>query len=124
MAQSRFKLLRWGWRLLFLSLLIAGWTLALAALHVVVVPAESGSAPNDEWRILLLPKNRLSLRNTFVDTRSWTPADAARQETLLSRLVEAGHASRLGHVLGEDLLRRLDGLLRARRSALTEPDRQ
>lgn len=108
--------MRWAWRLLILLLLGAGWTLAAAALHVVIVPGES--AGEGDLTVLVIPKNRLSFAETYVDARAWSAADVPSHEALVSRLIEAGHAERLGHVLSPEQRRRLEEMLRIRRAAV------
>lgn len=117
MAERRFKLLRWGWRLLLLALFAAGWTLAAAALHVVVAP-DSADSGETGWKVLLLPKNRLSFTDTYADTRNWSASDAQKHKALVDRLIEAGHADRLGHVLSPELRKRLEEMLRVRRATV------
>lgn len=117
MPTRRFSLLRFGWRLLVLALLAGGWALAAAALHVVVVPQSADSA-EDGFRVLLLPKNRMSFRDSYADTRTWSAQDIAAHEALVARLIEAGHADRLGHVLSPELRKRLEEMLRVRRSTV------
>lgn len=117
MPEPRFKLLRWGWRLLVLALMTGGWALAAAALHVVVVPRTAPTSAG-EVQVLVLPKDRLSFAHTYVDTRAWTLADAHQHDALVSRMVEAGHAQRLSHVLPPELQKRLEEMLRVRRGVL------
>ena len=115
-SKPRFRLLRWGWRLLILALLAAGWTLAAAALHVVVLPDEQSAA--GDIKILIVPKNRLSFVDTYVDARGWSAAEVSRHEALVSRLVEAGHAERLAHMLSPEQRRRLEEMLRIRKATV------
>lgn len=117
MPKRRFSLLRWGWRLLVLALLAGGWALATAALHVVVVPEDTDSS-EDGFRVLLLPKNRLSFTDSYVDTRTWSAEDLAKHEALVARLIEAGHADHLGHLLEPELRKRLEEMLRVRRATV------
>jgi hypothetical protein len=88
-------------RLLVLVLLIGGWALAALGLHVVVAPptASGNSLPA---RIVLLPKDRLGLDDTYVDTRQWTLNDAARHPTIVKRLLATGKADVLGHLVKQD----------------------
>ena len=118
MARGRFSLLRWGWRLVLLALFASGWALAAAAVHVVIVPGESEG--EDDWKVLLLPKNRMSFAGTYTDTRLWTAADAREHEDLVNRLIESGHGPRLAHVLENERLRRLEEMLKVRRATLVE----
>ena len=122
MARSRFSLLRWGWRLFLLAIFGAGWALAAAALHVVVVPEESESADGRQWRVLLLPKDRLGFRDTYADTRQWTAEDIEAHQALIGRVIEAGKAQNIAHVLAPEQLRRLEGLLESRRSAMRDSE--
>jgi hypothetical protein len=120
MAAKRFGMLRWGWRLFLLAVFAAGWGLAAAAMHVVVVPGPSDSTEENPWKVLLLPKDRLSFHDTYADTRPWTVADVEGHEALVSRLIEAGHSEHLGHILEPERVRRLDEMLEVRRNVLAE----
>ncbi len=122
MARRRFSLLRTAWRLLLLTLFLAGWALAAAAMHVVVVPGSSQSADSSDWHLLVFPKDRLGFSDTYADTRQWSPADVAEHQPLVSRLIEAGHAQHLTHILQPERLRQLEQLLESRRSALRQMD--
>lgn len=64
-------------RLIFLILLLSGWGLAAAALHVIRTPTT----------ITVVPKDRLGFTDTYVDTRAWTIADVARHPGLTRRLL-------------------------------------
>ena len=77
-------------RLLFAALLVGGWAIAALCVHVVRTPD----------KFVVVPKNRLHWRDTYVDARQWT-ADAAAEEETARRLVELGKLDRLSHV--EDL---------------------
>ena len=124
--RKRFSVLRTGWRLLLLSLFAAGWCLAAAALHVVVVPGdapEAGESTEEAgWKVLVLPKDRLGFRDTYVDTRPWSAQDIADHQPLVSRLIEAGHGERITHLLRPEQLRQLEQLLESRRSALVDQE--
>ena len=122
MPRPRFRLLKLAWRLIFLTLFLAGWGIAALAIHVVVVPANgssSASGDGDGFHVLVIPKNRFAIKDTYADTRGWTAEEAARHEALMSRLVEAGQADELGHLLGGTIRQKLDDLLRLRRQTLT-----
>lgn len=75
-------------RLIFLILLLGGWGLAAAALHVVRTPTT----------ITVVPKDRLSFADTYVDTRSWTLADAANHPAVVARLLALGKANVLSNL--------------------------
>ena len=118
-ARSRFGLLKLLWRLTFLVLLLAGWGLAALATHVVVVPDETG----EDFDVLVIPKNRFAVSDTYVDTRGWTEADLAAHENLAARLVEAGKADSLRHLLGGTIRTRLGELLELRRTLIDAQQR-
>jgi hypothetical protein len=63
-------------------LLIAGWSLAATALHVVW----TGDRP------VVIPKDRLGLRDTYVNTSAWTADDVAAHPAVVKRLVATGKA--------------------------------
>lgn len=113
-TNSRFRLLRWGWRLVLLAVLAGGWGLAAAALHVVIVPGQAEGA----IAVLVIPKNRLGFAETYVDARGWSAADVQGHEALVSRLIEAGNSQHLAHALSPEQLRRLEEMLRIRRGAV------
>lgn len=75
-------------RLIVLVLIVGGWGLAAAALHVVRTPST----------ITVVPKNRLGLRDTYVDTRSWTMEDVVKHADVTRRLIALGKADLLGNV--------------------------
>ena len=101
------RTLRLAIRLIVTAVLLAGWGLAAAALHVLVMPG---------WHIGVVPKSRLTLTDTYVDTRNWTAADVAQHPELVKRLLEAGKADWLssvagtpGETLDAELMKRLGG---------------
>src|SRR4051812_1235967 len=76
-------------RLIVLLLLVVGWGLAALALHIVRTPE----------RVVVIPKNQLGIRDIYADTRTWTPADLPKHADLVQRLVQAGKAESLRHVV-------------------------
>ena len=71
-----------GFRLLVTVLLLGGWLLAASALHVV-------------WtgnKAIIIPKNRIGVRETYVNTVAWSADDVANHPTLAKRLVDTGHS--------------------------------
>lgn len=117
MGKKLNKIFKWTFRIVVVTLFIAGWSLAAAALHVVVVPADQTAtgdqviSAGEDWSLIVLPKNRLGFDDTYVDTRDWTPADAGEHLALVHRLVEAEKADHLAHVVEPDTLRKLDQML-------------
>jgi len=85
-------------RLLVLVLLLAGWTVAALAVHVVVAPGKPG-------RVIVVPKNQLGVHDTYVDTRNWTVGDVTSHPQVAQRLMQAGKTDALAQVApqGEDL---------------------
>jgi hypothetical protein len=69
-------------RLFVLALLVGGWALAAAALHLLVAP---GSVP---WLgdVIVMPKDHLGYRETFADVRKWTATDLATHPAIANRL--------------------------------------
>ena len=98
------RFIKWIVRTVLIVLFLAGWALALLAVHVVVVPHGEASADASTegevgWRVVVVPKNRLGVSDTYVDTRGWTDADVREHEALVARIVEAGKGDRLSHVI-------------------------
>lgn len=79
-------------RFIVLLLLVVGWGLAAFSLHVVRTP--------DDIPITLVPKERFGLTDTYVDTRMWTLDDVAQHSELVEKLISAGKADVLRHVVG------------------------
>jgi hypothetical protein len=100
-------------RLAFCVLLFAGWGLAGLSLHVVRTPTAIG----------LIPKSRLGVVDTYVDTRHWKMSDVADHPLVVRRVLESGQADLLHHITGEqgkDLEGRLaDALKHPQRYATT-----
>lgn len=112
---------KWTTRLVVAALLLAGWALALLAVHVVVVPEETTSAETAiDWRVVVVPKNRLGVAETYVDTRGWTASDLQEHENVVARLLEADKADALSHVMDETLRQRLDRWMDRRSSLLSD----
>jgi hypothetical protein len=90
-------------RLLVVVLLLGGWLLAAMSLHVIY----TGGG------ITVIPKNRLSFTDTYVDPRGWTIDDAAAHPSLVKRLIETGKAERvLSHVVDTESSKDLSSQLR------------
>ena len=75
-------------RFIVLLLLLCGWFLAAASLHIVRTPQA----------IIPVGKDRLGLKDTFVDTRAWSADDLAKHPSLVARLQAAGKGDALKHV--------------------------
>ena len=69
-------------------LLVAGWGLAASALHVVRSPEG----------IVVIPKEKLAAKDTYVNVSKWDAATAQAHESVVKRLIETNHAGKLSHV--------------------------
>lgn len=77
-------------RLVVVVLLLLGWSLALSAVHVVRGPEA----------LTIIPKHRLGIGDTYVDTRSWTLEDVSKHPSVVGRLIELDKAEVLSHIGG------------------------
>jgi hypothetical protein len=82
-------------RTLTVLLLVGGWGLSAMALHVI----RTNGSPR---QFIVVPKNRLSFADTYVDTRTWTIDDAARHPGVVKRLIETDKYQVLAHTTGQD----------------------
>jgi hypothetical protein len=69
-------------RMVYIGLLLVGWSLAALSLHVVRTPDKIG----------LIPKERIGFTDTYVDARTWTLADLSSHPDLVKRVLEANKA--------------------------------
>jgi len=74
-------------------LFFAGWTLAALSLHVVRL--------NDGF-IGLLPKDHLTITDTYLDVRPWTAIDVSAHPDFVRRVVQANRADWLKHLTKPD----------------------
>jgi len=110
-------------RLIVFVLLVAGWGLAATALHVV---RTTGTASRE---FIVVPKNRIGIQDTYVDTRGWTLDDVSSHKAVVDRMIDTEKYMSIAHVTGEtepsEVQQRLaDALMRApkpRVEATTEP---
>ncbi len=79
-------------RLIGLALTISGWAVAALCLHVIRTP--NPSDPN-ESKLVVIPKARLGITDTYVDARHWTMADVPEHKDLVWRVLDAGQAEQL-----------------------------
>ena len=126
------KFFRYTFRTLVTLLLVGGWTLAVLSLHVILVPPSGDSTSTAsaaetsadaswhrgwlDFRLVVVPKNRLGFGESFVDTRDWTLDDAAAHDNVVQRLADLGRLDTIDHVTGNTIdtaaQRKLDELLR------------
>lgn len=76
-------------RLIGLALTLSGWGVAALCLHVVRMP---NPANPQESKLLVLPKVRVGISDTYVDARQWTLADIPNHPELIQRVLDAGKA--------------------------------
>jgi hypothetical protein len=72
-------------RLIVAILLLAGWGLAASAMHVI----RTAGAP------IIIPKDRLAIRDTYVDVRNWTLDDVTQHPSVCRRLIATGKVDAL-----------------------------
>lgn len=99
-------------RLIVVVLLVAGWGLAALSLHVV--RARGSESGGD--RIVLIPKQRLSITDTYADARTWTIANVGEHEQLVERIIQSGKADSFAYVVQDpkgDVQRQLEDALKS-----------
>src|SRR6476659_4999629 len=79
-------------RLLIVGMFLAGWGVAALALHVVRAKGDA---------IVVIPKQRIHWRDTYVDAREWTLNDVANHPSVVQRIVQSGNAEHFGYMLGD-----------------------
>ena len=80
-------------KLIVVTTMLAGWPLALSAIHVVRTPGQLpavGSMLPDWGTVHVFTKESFSLRQTFADTRQWTLEDVAKRPMLVNRMIALG----------------------------------
>jgi hypothetical protein len=68
---------------------LSGWAVAALSVHVVRTPDPSN--PNQS-KLVVVPKNRLNLNDTYVDAREWTMSDVPTHGLLVLRVIQTGKA--------------------------------
>jgi len=82
-------------RFVGLLLILSGWIVAGLCLHVVRTPDPDNP---QQSKLLVVPKNRLDVNDTYVDARGWTMQDVTAHPMLVLRLLEAGKADQLKYL--------------------------
>ncbi len=77
-------------RFLSVMLILGGWGLAALALHVVRTPDPSNP---QESKLVVIPKNELDWKETYVDARNWTMADVSDHRMLMLRVLYTDKAN-------------------------------
>jgi hypothetical protein len=70
-------------------LFVGGWALASAAVYVVRTPS----------KFVVITKDHLGYRDTYVDTRKWTLPDDGNHPALVARLIQLGRTDALAHTV-------------------------
>ncbi|MEM8873380.1 MAG: hypothetical protein AAGD32_03885 [Planctomycetota bacterium] len=81
-------------RAIFLLIAVAGWALAALSVHVIRTPE----------KVVIVPKNRVNITDTYVDVREWTIAEVEAHPVVTRRLLQTDKANHLAHVAGADVL--------------------
>lgn len=76
-------------RSVIVLLFFGGWCLSAAALHVIRTPGT----------VVIVPKNKLGIQDTYLDVRQWTVADMATHQGAVKRMVDSGNAGGLTEVV-------------------------
>ena len=79
-------------RFLGLVLCLSGWVVVAFCVHVVRIPDPANA---QQSKLIVVPKNRLNLEDTYVDARVWTMADVKTHPLLIFRLMKLGKADDL-----------------------------
>ena len=77
-------------RVVTLGLIVSGWSLAAASIHVIITPG----------RIMVIPKDRLDFEDTYVDARNWKPDDLRQHPEVVARLIHLGRCDVLAYAVG------------------------
>jgi hypothetical protein len=70
-------------------LFVGGWALASSAVYVVRTPS----------KFIIVTKDQLGYRDTYVDTRKWTLPDDGNHPALVARLIHLGRTDVLAHTV-------------------------
>jgi hypothetical protein len=82
-------------RLIVLVLLLSGWALSALCLYVVRVPDPDNPKQS---KLIVVPKNELSINDTYVDARSWNMQEATNHPLLIMRIIYAGKADEMKYL--------------------------
>ncbi|MEM7809412.1 MAG: hypothetical protein AAF561_14990 [Planctomycetota bacterium] len=81
-------------RAIVLLFAIAGWALAALSVHVIRTPE----------KVVVVPKNRLGIVDTYVDVRNWTIAEVEQHPLVTRRLLQTEKTEHIAHVAEDDVL--------------------
>jgi hypothetical protein len=77
-------------RFLSVLMILGGWGLAALALHIVRTPDPTNP---QESKLVVIPKNELDWKETYVDARNWTMADVSDHRMLMLRVLYTDKAN-------------------------------
>jgi len=79
-------------RFIMLVLIFSGWAVAALCLHVVRTPD-----PQDphQSKLVVIPKQQLGVKETYVDARNWTMADVPDHGPLILEMIKADKLNEL-----------------------------
>ncbi len=86
-------------RFVVFALMISGWAVAALCLHVVRTPNPSDPQQSN---LVVIPKERLGIRETYVDARMWKMSDVLDHRQLVLSMVYAGQAKQLQFLADPD----------------------
>lgn len=79
-------------RFICLVLMVSGWVVAALCLHVVRTP---DPADAHQSKLVVIPKQRLGVADTYVDARDWTMADVPAHGPLILEMLNAQKGNEL-----------------------------
>ena len=79
-------------RLVVFAFMIGGWAIAALCIHVVRTP---NPADPQQSNLVVIPKERLGIHETYVDARTWKMSDVLDHRQLVLSMVYAGQARQL-----------------------------
>lgn len=111
-------------KFIVLATVVAGWPLALSAVHVVRVPGQLpvvGSMVPSWGDVKLFTKEDLGFKSTFADTRAWSLEDVSQRRAFVARMQARGLDQALASAgTPDDIAAALRGEIKAK-PAVVEP---
>src|SRR5271154_6553400 len=75
--------------------MLGGWIVAALCVHVIRTPDPSDPKQS---KLVVLPKDRIGVTDTYIDARPWTMADVPNHARLVLRMLDAGMADQLNYL--------------------------
>jgi hypothetical protein len=79
-------------RFICLVLMVSGWVVAALCLHVIRTPDPQNPKQS---KLVVIPKQRLGIQDTYVDARNWTMVDVPDHGPLVLEMIGAQKADEL-----------------------------